>query len=372
MGPPSLAGWTSRAGYDGRHGCPPGCPDHRDRALDPTHRWPAEGDRPGAVRRRLRRARPASCPARAGDAGARADRADRRDGGAGGPRRRGCPDRRRPADRHRRERPRPRAARPERDPVGRPAGRAGRGRDRRGRRRRGAARPGRHVTTRGGGRPRMRVRARRGASPPHATRGGGRHRQRGVAACRGRRRDRAVHARRARLGQRRGTQRLSAGRYRGGAGGLRRRGRGTLHHELGPPGLSRAAGRDGRARRRRRPPRHQRDAGHLPHALGACPPVRPADGGSPGDRGDARWRIRWQVPDRRTARRCRGPRPGPAGPRRADPERGLPDGQPRTRDGPRGPGGGDAATAGCAACRHVSCATPVPSPNRASRGSPRS
>ena len=109
-----------------------------------------------------------------------------------------------------------------------------------------------------------------------------------------------------------------------------------VRDQLGPPGLPRAAGRDGRARRRRGPPPHERDAGHVLHALGGGQAVRPVDRVGPGDRRDARRRVRRQADGHRSAGRGGDPRPAPAGPRRADPARGLPDDQPGPGRDPRG------------------------------------
>ena len=89
------------------------------------------------------------------------------------------------------------------------------------------------------------------------------------------------------LRQRRRAKRLPARRRGRGAGGQRCRGRGSFRDELGPPGLSRAPGRDGRARRGRGPPSHELDAGHVPHPLRAGQAVRPVDRLGPGDRCDA-------------------------------------------------------------------------------------
>ena len=151
---------------------------------------------------------------------------------------------------------------------------------------------------------------------------------RGVAARGGRGRRRGVHAGRAGVGQRRPSERLPARRRHRRAGRERRHRGGPLHDELGPPGLHRTAGRDGRVRRRRRPARHERHAGHVPHAFRIGPTVRAADRRGSSHRRAHRRRVRRQVDDRGSAGRRRRHRAGPAGPARADSPRGHADDQP--------------------------------------------
>ena len=292
-------------------------------------------------------------------------------GGARGPGRRRRPDRRGPADRHRGHGPDPRAAGPQRDPVGGPAGRAGRRRDAGGRGGRGDARGGRDDAARARRGPRARVRARRPAGAARSGRGGGGG-QRGIAACRGGWWRGGIHPGRAGLGQRRGADRVPPRRRGGGPGGIGCRRRGHVHDQLGPPGLPRAAGRHGRAGPRRDPPRHERDAGHVLHPLRARAPLRALDRGRPGHRRDARRRVRRQGDGRRSAGRGRDARPPAAGPRRADPARGLPDDATRRRPRSSRSAWAPRATAGCAGCGRGCGSRPAASRRTASKGSPRS
>ena len=206
----------------------------------------------------------------AGPAGPRADRADRRLGGAGGPRRRRGPDRRRPADRHRGDA----TGSTSRSPGARSCGRASRSRSSSPRRPRPPrTRPrssmvettplepvldlDRAIVARRAAGARSTGRSTEAGATgesQHAAVGGGAEEFTPDEAVS----DNVV----ARSGYRRGDVDAALAAQR-------RRRRGPVRDELGPPGLHRAAGRDGRARRRRRPPPHERDAGHVLHPLRA-------------------------------------------------------------------------------------------------------
>ena len=250
-----------------------GSTDERDRALDPARRRRSEGDRPGTLCGRHRDARPAPRPPCPGDARPCPDRADRPRRGAGGARRGGRARRGRPADRDRRHG----TSSTSRWPATRSCGPASRSRSS------SPRRPRPRPTPRCSSRSRRRrsrrspistvpsSRARRGpaSTGPTWTPGLGR-----IAARGGRRRIRGVHAGRAGLRQRGQAHRVPARRRRGGARRERHRGRGSVRDELGPPGLPRTAGGDGRARRGRRVARHRGHAGDVLYPLGAGPAVR--------------------------------------------------------------------------------------------------
>ncbi len=156
-----------------------------------------------------------------------------------------------------------------------------------------------------------------------------------IAARRGRWWHGDLHASRGGLVQCRRADRLQARRPRGGARRQRCHRRGPVHDELGPPGLPRAPGRDGRARPRRGPSSHERDAGDVLDTLGVVAPVRPAHRRHPRHRCDARWRLRREAAHRRSAGRRRDAPAQASRPGRTHPARGFPDEQPGSgRDPP--------------------------------------